>query len=183
MKETTYQGTLLAFSRWISMQQHSSTTTWTLRLPWKANLWSVKLTKKHVNLIWANVVRNDRFVFTKATSGYFSCSLISRLWNKYHTCLYSFKSFPVSDWPKSPVFFFLLMFKFGQFTSFVYNFLVIRRKTYRNRKLKKQKIVGGDFMWLWTIVDCMQGIVAWEKKLNDQNCSLGSCDTFWDKGN
>lgn len=81
MKETTYQGTLLAFSRWSSKQQHSSTTTWTLRLPWKANLWSVKLTKKHVNLIWANIVGNARFVFTKATSGYFSCSLISRLWN------------------------------------------------------------------------------------------------------
>ena len=75
MKETTYQGTLLAFSRWSSMQQYSSTTTWTLRLPWKANLWSVKLTKKHVNLIWANIVRNARFVFTKATSGYIFLAL------------------------------------------------------------------------------------------------------------
>lgn len=46
-----------------------------------------------------------------------------------------------------PVVFFLLTLKFGQYTSFVYKFFFIRRMTYCKRKLKKQKIFGGDFMW------------------------------------
>ena len=89
MKEIAYQGTLLAFSRHWSSRMHSSMTKWIFRAPWKANQWSVKPTKKYVNVIGAYTIRTARFVFTKATSGYFFLLSHFKTMNQV-SCLSSF---------------------------------------------------------------------------------------------